>query len=291
MQLQNKLTSGEFLVLAEIEPPKGVDVSSMLDSANKVRGRVDAIVIPEISSAVMRMSSLGGAVLLQSKGFETVMQICCRDRNRLALQADLLAAQALGVGNVMAVTGEDPSHGDHRRIQAVNDIDLIELLEVVQNLKSGRDMAGIELNGAPIFLVGSSINSGASGGALDLELKELDKKIAAGAEFFVTSPVFDLEAFAGFMKKVADRQAKIIPTVLLLKSSGMARYIDRHQDNVSIPADLINRIKKAQDKVRECVNIAAELVSALKDAGSCGVLIATLGWEHKLLDILTGPKA
>lgn len=291
MQLQNKLTSGEFLVLAEIEPPKGVDVSSMLDSANKVRGRVDAIVIPEISSAVMRMSSLGGAVLLQSKGFETVMQICCRDRNRLALQADLLAAQALGVGNVMAVTGEDPSHGDHRRIQAVNDIDLIELLEAVQNLKSGRDMAGIELNGAPIFLVGSSINSGASGGALDLELKELDKKIAAGAEFFVTSPVFDLEAFAGFMKKVADRQAKIIPTVLLLKSSGMARYIDRHQDNVSIPADLINRIKKAQDKVRECVNIAAELVSALKDAGSCGVLIATLGWEHKLLDILTGPKA
>lgn len=291
MQLQNKLTSGEFLVLAEIEPPKGVDVSSMLDSANKVRGRVDAIVIPEISSAVMRMSSLGGAVLLQSKGFETVMQICCRDRNRLALQADLLAAQALGVGNVMAVTGEDPSHGDHRRIQAVNDIDLVGLLEAVQNLKSGRDMAGIELNGAPMFLVGSSINSGASGGALDLEIKELDKKIEAGAEFFVTSPVFDLEAFAGFMKKVADRQAKIIPTVLLLKSSGMARYIDRHQDNVSIPADLINRIKKAQDKVRECVNIAAELVSALKDAGSCGVLIATLGWEHKLLDILTGPKA
>jgi len=291
MQLQNKLTSGEFLVLAEVEPPKGVDVSSMLDSANKVRGRVDAIVIPEISSAVMRMSSLGGAVLLQSKGFETIMQVCCRDRNRLALQADLLAAQALGVANVMAVTGEDPSHGDHRHIRAVNDVDLIELLEAIQNLKSGRDMAGIELNGAPRFLVGSSVNSGASGGALDLELKELDKKIEAGAEFFVTSPVFDLEAFAGFMKKVGDRKAKIIPTVLLLKSSGMARYIDRQQDNVSIPADLINRIKKAQDKVRECVNIAAELVSALRGAGSCGVNIATLGWEHKLLDILMGPKA
>jgi len=291
MQLHNKLTSGEFLVLAEMEPPKGVDVSSMLDSANKVRGRVDAIVIPEISSAVMRMSSLGGAILLQSKGFETVMQVCCRDRNRLALQADLLAAQALGVANVMALTGEDPSHGDHRHIRAVNDVDLIELLEAIQNLKSGRDMAGVELSGAPRFLVGSSVNSGASGGALDLELKELDKKIEAGAEFFVTAPVFDLEAFAGFMKKVGDRKAKIIPTVLLLKSSGMARYIDRQQDNVSIPANLINRIKKAQDKVQECVNIAAELVSALRDAGSCGVNLATLGWEHKLLDILMGPKA
>lgn len=291
MQLQNRLTSGEFLVLAEMEPPKGVDISAMLDNANKVRGRVDAFVIPELSSAVMRMSSLGGAILLQSKGFETVMQLCCRDRNRLALQADLLAAQALGVANVMAVTGEDPSHGDHRNIRAVNDVDLLELLEAIQKLKSGRDMAGVELNGAPMFLVGSSVNSGASGGALDLELKELDRKIAAGAEFFVTSPVFDLEAFAGFMKKVADRKAKIIPTVLLLKSAGMARYIDRHQDNVSIPAELINRIKKAQDKVRECVNIAAEFVSALRDAGSCGVLIAPLGWEHKLLDILEGSKA
>ncbi len=291
MQLQNKLASGEFLVLAEMEPPKGVDVSSMLDSANKVRGRVDAIVIPEISTAVMRMSSLGGAILLQSKGFGTVMQICCRDRNRLALQADLLAAQALGVTNVMAVTGEDPSHGDHRRIQAVNDVDVIELLEAIQNLKSGRDMAGIELNGTPMFLVGSSVNSGASGGALDMELKELDKKIEVGAEFFVTSPIFDLEVFAGFMQKVAHRKANIIPTVLLLKSAGMARYIDRHRDNVNIPAELINRIKKAQDKVRECVNIAAEFVSALKDAGSCGVNIVTLGWEHKLLNILEGPKA
>ncbi|MFC1812770.1 methylenetetrahydrofolate reductase [Thermodesulfobacteriota bacterium] len=291
MQLQNKLTSGEFLVLAEMEPPKGVDVSSMIDSANKVRGRVDAFVIPELSSAVMRMSSLGGAILLQRNGFETVMQICCRDRNCLALQADLLAAQALGVENVMAVAGADTSHGDHHRIRAVNDVDLIELLEAIQNLKRGRDMAGVELNGAPKFLVGSSVNSGASGGALDLELKELDRKIEAGAEFFVTSPVFDLESFAGFMKKVEDRKASIIPTVLLLKSAGMARYIDRHQDNVNIPADLIDRIKKAQDKVRECVNIAAGFVSGLRDAGYSGVLISPLGWEDKLLDILVGPKA
>jgi 5,10-methylenetetrahydrofolate reductase len=291
MQMQKKLASGEFLVLVEMEPPKGVDVSTMLASANKVRGRVDAFVIPEMSNAVARMSSLGGAIVLQSKGFETVMQLCCRDRNRLALQADLLAAQALGIANIMAVPGVDISYGDHPRARAVYDIDLIELLEVIQNLKDGRDMSSIELNGAPVFLVGSAVNSGASGGALDLELAELDKKIAAGADFFVTPPVFDLESFAGFMNKVADRKARIIPTVLLLKSVGMARYIDRVMDGVSVPIDIITRIKHSQDKARECVNIAAEMVSALKDAGCSGVLIAPLGWEQKLPDILDGPKA
>ena len=289
--MEKKLTSGEFLVLAEMEPPKGVDVSQMVANATRVRGRVDAFVVPEMSNAVMKMSSLGAAILLQSKGLETVMQLCCRDRNRLALQADLLAAQALGVANVMAVTGEDPTYGDHHRARAVYDIDLVELLEVIKNLQKGRDMAGVELNGAPNFLVGSAVNSGASGGALDMELAELDRKIAAGAKFFVTPPVFDLGSFSGFMKKVAGREAKIIPTVLLLKSVGMARYIDRHLDNVTIPSEVVSRIQKAQDKVGECIDLAAELVSGLRKMVCSGVLIVTLGWEHKLLDILDGAKA
>ena len=291
MQMEKKLTSGEFLVLAEMEPPKGVDVSQMVANATRVRGRVDAFVVPEMSNAVMKMSSLGAAILLQSKGLETVMQLCCRDRNRLALQADLLAAQALGVANIMAVTGEEPTYGDHHRARAVYDIDLVELLEAIQSLQKGRDMAGVELNGAPHFLVGSTVNSGASGGALDMEIAELDRKMAAGAKFFVTPPVFHLESFSGFMKKVAGREAKIIPTVLLLKSVGMARYIDRHLDNVSIPSEIISRIQKAQDKVGECVDIAAELVSGLRKMGCSGVLIVPLGWEHKLLDILDGAKA
>ncbi|MBW1980655.1 MAG: methylenetetrahydrofolate reductase [Deltaproteobacteria bacterium] len=290
MNMQSKLISGDFLVLAEMEPPKGVDVSHMVESAVMVRGRVDAFVVPEMSNAVMRMSSLGGAILLQSKGFEAVMQLCCRDRNRLALQADLLAAEALGVANVMAVTGEDPSYGDHHKARAVYDIDLLELLHVIKTLQQGRDMAGVELRGAPSFLVGSFVNSGATGGALDLELQELDKKMAAGAEFFLTPPVFDLEAYASFSKKVGDRKGKIIPTVLLLKSVGMARYIDRHLDNVSIPAAIINRIQKAGDRVRECVLIAAEIVRSLKEAGCCGVHIVTIGWENKLLDILDAAR-
>lgn len=290
MQMHRKLTAGEFLILAEMEPPKGVNVSAMLAHASKVRGRVDAFVVPEMSNAVMRMSSLGGAVLLQNKGFETVMQLCCRDRNRLALQADLLAAQALGVTNVMVVTGEDPSYGDHHRARAVYDIDLLQLLGAIQQLQKGRDMAGIELNGSPNFLVGSRVNCGLTGGALDQELAELDEKLAAGAQFFLTPPVFDLESHSGFMKKAADRKARIIPTVLLLKSVGMARYIDRHIGYVHIPPQLITRIQKAPDKPRECIAIAVETIAALREMGCSGVQIATLGWEDKLLPILDGAR-
>ena len=286
MSIPNKLASGEFLILAEMEPPKGVDVSCMVANATRVKGKVDAFVVPEMSNAVMRMSSLGGCMLLQSKGLETIMQVCCRDRNRLALQADLLAAQALGISSVMAVTGQDPSFGDHHRARAVHDVDLLELLEAIQKLESGRDMAGIELRGAPRFCVGSTVNAGASGGALELEIEEMDRKMTAGVEFFVTPPVFDLQTFGRFMKRVGDRKTRIIPTVLLLKSVGMARYIQRHMDHATIPEDLIRRIQQAPDKVRECVRIAAELVSGIRDADYSGVLISTIGWEDKLPDIL-----
>lgn len=286
MGLKEKLASREFVILAEMEPPKGVDIAAMVANALRVKGKVDAFVVPEMSNAVMRMSSLGGCMVLAGKGFETVLQICCRDRNRLALQADLLAAYALGISNVMAVAGVDPSFGDHHRTRAVHDVDLVELLGAIQQLQNGRDMAGIELKGAPNFCVGSLVNAGAGGGHLDLELAEMDKKIAAGAEFFITPPVFDLQPLARFKKRISDKNAKIIPTVLLLKSVGMARYIDRHLDNVSVPDNLISRIQKAPDKVRECVQIAAELLSAIQDAGYQGVHISTLGWEDKLPNIL-----
>lgn len=291
MHLQEKLEFKKFIILAEIEPPKGTDVSAMVANATNVKGKVDAFVIPEMSNAVMKMSSLGGAFLLQSKGFETVMQVCCRDRNRLALQADLLAAQALGIPNVMAVTGEDISYGDHPRARAVNDLDLVELLSAIQTLQSGRDLAGIELKGSPEFLVGSTVNVAKSGGALDLELAELDKKIAAGARFFITPPIFDRSVLDRFMKRLGNRAAKIIPTVLLLKSVGMARYIDRHIDQIHIPAGLINRIQKAPERVRECIQIAAEIIAALKSEGYSGVQISTIGWEDRLPAILDAARA
>jgi len=284
MGLKDKLEAGEFAVLAEMEPPKGTDISALVANAVNVKEKVDAYVVPEMNSAVMRLSSLGGALLLQIKGLETVMQVCCRDRNRLALQGDLLAANALGVPNVMAVTGEDITHGDHHKARSVHDLDLLELLQAIRTLQSGRDLAGIELRGAPSFLVGATVNVGTS--SPELELAEVDKKIAAGARFFLTPPVFDPEVLEKFMKRWSGRQAFVIPTVLLLKSVGMARYIQRHLDQVSIPENLIARIQKAPERVRECVQIAAELAASLKGRGFSGVHLSTLGWEDKLPAIL-----
>jgi 5,10-methylenetetrahydrofolate reductase len=286
MHLKSKLEKGEFAILAELEPPKGVDVSLMLANAKKVKGKVDAFVVPEMSNAVMRMSSLGGALILNGNGLETVFQVNCRDRNRIALQADLLAAGAAGIANVMAVNGEDPRFGDHHQAKAVNDLDLIELIRTINILNNGKDMAGIELAGVPRFIVGSTVNAGASGQALSLELDIMKKKIESGTGFFITPPVFDVAGIQPFLERVDLSKTRIIPTVLLLKSVGMAKYIERHMDNIKIPAAIIDRIQKASDRVRECIKIASETVSMLKKEGFGGAFISTLGWENRLSEIL-----
>jgi 5,10-methylenetetrahydrofolate reductase len=288
MSLKSKLDTGKFAVLVEMEPPKGADVSGMVKKAAKVKGAVDAFVIPEMSNAVMRMSALGGAMILQNKGMETVMQVNCRDRNRIALQADLLAAYACGIKNIMAVTGEDPSFGDHHEAKAVYDIDLVELLGAVQSLQKGRDMAGIELAGKTDFTAGSTVNACASGEALDKEIEEMDEKIKAGVKFFITPPVFDTGLLKPFMERVAQKNVNIIPSVILLKSVGMARYMARNVAHVNISDELITRIRKAGDTVRECIKIASETIGKLREESFSGVHIVTIGWEDKLPEILGG---
>jgi len=285
MPLQEKLTSGEFVILAEMEPPKGTDVSDMVANAASVKRKVDAFVVPEMNNAVMKLSSLGGALLLQTKGLETVMQVCCRDRNRLALQGDLLAAQALGVPNIMAVAGDEITHGDHHEAKAVNDLKLLELLEAIRIMEGGRDLAGVDLKGAPQFLVGSTVKLPAASEGVEAELVDLYLKIAAGARFVTTQPIFDPAVLGAFLKHLGKRPVTIIPTVMLLKSVGMVRYINAHME-MKIPEVFVTRIQKAPDRVRECVQIAAELISALKDNGAPGVLISTIGWEDKLPSIL-----
>lgn len=285
MQLKQKFDTGEFALIAEMEPPKGVDVSAMVGAAKRVKGRIDAFIVPEMSNAVMRMSALGGAMILEKNGMETVMQVNCRDRNRIALQADLLAANGCGVHNIMAVTGEDPSFGDHHQARSVYDIDLYELLSAIRGLAEGKDMAGIELAGAPDFLVGAAIDAGAQGKSAEILVEEMNKKIEAGAEFFITPPLFDMSAIESFRKRV-DPGVKLIPTVLLLKSLGMARYMARNVDNVFIPDALIKRLQKAPDKVRECIRIAGETADMVRKEGFSGVLLATIGWERKLPEIL-----
>lgn len=286
MPLQEKIRSGKFVVLGEFEPPKGIDFSSLRENARLTKGRVDAIVVPEMANAVLKASSLGGCAFFQKEGVETVFQICCRDRNRLALQADILAAGALGIANIMAVAGEEIKYGDHPQARTVNDLDLTELLAALQRLQAGKDLAGIELRGAPRFCIGSAMNTSVSGGLLDIELENLKKRIDLGVEYVITNPIFDLRRFQQFMKRVDTTRIKVIPTVLLLKSAGMARYIDRNVRGISIPAEMIRGIQKAHDKVRECVRIAGDLAARIKDMGMAGVLISTIGWENHLPQVL-----
>ncbi|MGD8369881.1 MAG: methylenetetrahydrofolate reductase, partial [Desulfobacterales bacterium] len=254
----------------------------------KVKGKVDAFLVPEMSNAVMRMSSLGGAMVLQSKGVETVMQVCCRDRNRIALQADLLAACACGITTVMAVTGQEPGYGDHHQARSVYDIDLLGLLAALAKLQGGRDMAGIELAGAPDFLVGAAVNAGAPDISPEVEAEEMKKMIDAGVRFFVTPPLFSLEPIAPVLKRIDRDKVHIIPTVLLLKSLGMARYMARNVAHVQVPEALVDRLQQAPDKVRECVRISRETIAAFRSEGFSGVLLSTIGWEHKIGDMLEG---
>jgi len=290
MPLQEKIRSGKFVVLGEFEPPKGSDFSSLSDSAMIIRGRVDAIVVPEMANAVLKASSLGACAFYQKQGIETVLQVCCRDRNRLALQADILAAGALDITNIMAVAGEEIKFGDHPQARTVNDLDLTELLETIQQLQNGKDMAGIELRGAPQFFVGSAVDTAVSGGLLDIELENLQKRIDLGVEYVITNPIFDLRRFQQFMKRVDTSRIKVLPTVLLLKSAGMARYIDRNVKGVSIPSEMIRGIQKAPDKTAECIRIAGDMISRIKDMGMSGVLVSTIGWEKYLPQILDEAK-
>lgn len=290
MRLKEKIASGKFVVLGEFEPPKDADFSELLKNANNTRGRLDAVVVPEMANAVLKASSLGGCAFLQKEGIETVFQVCCRDRNRLALQADILSAGALGVRNIMAVTGADITYGDHPHGRIVNDLNLPELLNAIAVLQSGKDLAGVELRHSPRFCVGSTVDSGATGGLLEIEIENVKNMMDFGVEYLITNPIFDIRRFQQFIKRLGIDNVAVIPTVLLLKSAGMARYIDRNIKGISIPSEMIRRIQKAPDKTEECIGIAAESIRQIKEMGMAGVLISTVGWEDKLSQVLDAAK-
>jgi 5,10-methylenetetrahydrofolate reductase len=281
MYLKNRLDVGKFVVLAEMQPPKGVDVSAMVTSAVRVKKMVDAFLVPEMGNAVMRMSALGGAMVLQKQGLQTIMQVNCRDRNRIALQADLLAAYGCGIVNIMGVAGEDPSLGDHHQTKSVHDIDLMTLFETMAKLQEGKDLAGNELEGAPSFLMGAAVNTLAADDDLEKEVALMVEKEQTGVGFFIAPPVFDIGDIHAFMERVDLKKTKVIPTVMLLKSVGMARYLNRHL-NLTISRDLIKRMMQAPDKPTESLAIAAEIIAAVEEAGFAGVMISAMGWEAKL---------
>lgn len=285
MSFQKRLLSGEFVVLAEMNTPKGVDTSQLIRNARRIKGRVDAVIVPDMDDGVMRMSALAGAVLMHQQGMEALIHVYCRDRNRMALQADLLAAYALGVQNLVVVSGEDVCNGDHRDAKAVDDLDELGLFNAARSLEQGTDLGGSDLFGAPSFTLGCAIPQCGDEKSLDCQLELAKKKVEAGAKFILTPPVFDLGRFQSFMGKAKSLKTPMISTVYLLKSVGAARYIATNEPEAGISEELIRRIRKASDREMECVRIAAETVVALREL-SQGVRIVTLGWEHRLPDVL-----
>jgi methylenetetrahydrofolate reductase (NADH) len=285
MSFQKRLSSGEFVVLAEMHTPKGVNISRLVMDARRIKGRVDAIVVPDMDNGIMRMSALAGGVLMQQQGLEAIIHVYGRDRNRMALQGDVLAAHVLGIQNLLVVHSVDISQSDHRETQPVDDLDEIGLLRAIRSLQDGKDLAGFDLDGSPSFTAGATIALFEDSQALEEELEMARKKIEAGARFLITPPVFDLDHFSVFMSKAHILQVPIIPTVFLLKSVAVARYIANSEPGAHISEELIRRIRKSADRENEGIRIAGETIAALKGLAQ-GVLIQTLGWEHRLPAIL-----
>ncbi len=285
MSFQKRLTSDKFIVLAEMDTPKGVDISMLITNARRIKERVDAIVIPDMDNGVMKMSAIGGAALMHQQGIETIIHIYCRDRNRMALQGDVLAAHVLGIQNFIAVHGEGIEKSDHRDTATVNDLDEVELVKAMKSLNEGIDMAGFELQGSPDINIGCTIAPYADETALDHELETARKKIAAGAQFIITPAVFDVKHFELFMQKANELGVPVIPTIFLLKSVGIARYMANYEPGAVISEHIIKRIRKSSDREAECLRIAGETIAALKGLAR-GVKIQTLGWEYRLPDIL-----
>jgi len=285
MSFQKRLSSGEFVILAQMNTPKGVNISEMVNNARRIKERVHGVIIPDMDNGVMRMSALAGGSLMRQQGLEPIMHVYGRDKNRMALQGDILAAYVLGIQNLVVVRGENMSAGDHVQAKTVEDLDELSLLQAIRSLKKGTDLAGFELDGNPDFTVGCALGSFVDDQTLDQEIEKAQKKIEAGAQFILTPSVFDMDRFSSFLKKAKELGVPIIPTVFLLKTVGIARYMATYEPGAFIPEQLIKRMRQSKNREMEGFVIAGETIKHLKGLVQ-GVQIVTLGWEHRLSTIL-----
>jgi len=285
MSFQKRLSSGEFVVLAEMSTPKGVDISQMVTNARRIKGRVDAVVIPDMDNGIMRMSAMAGGMLMQQQGIESIMHVYGRDRNRMALQGDILAAYVLGIQNLLVVNSEDMANGDHRDAIVVDDLDPLAIVETISLLGNGQDLAGFDLNGTPSFFTGCSVAGYANDQEMANELEAAKQKVAAGAQYLVIPPVFNVDQAMPFIKAAKALGVPVIATIFLIKSVGVARYMAVNDPSAHITEAIIKRIRKSSDRENECLKLAGETIAQLKDKVA-GVKIETLGWEHRLPVIL-----
>ena len=287
MSFRETLESGKFIVTAEVSPPKGTDTTQMLKNAALLDGVADAINVTDNQRAVMRMSPLAACSILKNKGYETIMHVTCRDRNRLTLQSELLGADALGINNILVMSGDHPVKGDHEGAKPVYDLDSVQLLELVQQLNRGFDFSGNELEGETRIFPGAVTNTELN----EISLIKLVKKIKSGARFIQTQAVFDTTSFSGFMEQVnaiksqLNSDVKVIAGIIPLKSEKSADFLNSNIAGIKVPEQIMNRMQNAVNPVDEGMEIAAGLIGELQ--GMCdGVHIMPIGNHENTVKII-----
>jgi 5,10-methylenetetrahydrofolate reductase len=281
------LESGKFVVTSEVAPPKGTNLEKFKHHIELLKDKVDAMNVTDHQSSVMRFPSLGGCLLVKEMGGEVILQMTCRDRNRLALQADLLFASSRGIQNLLCLTGDSIVLGDHKDAKSVFDMDSSQLLETVRTLEKGKDLGGNELDGGVSFCAGAIVTPEAD--PLEPQLIKFEKKLDAGAEFIQTQAVYDLDKFKEFMEYAAQFNTKILAGIILLTSAPMARFMNKNIAGVSVPQDLIDEMASAPkgQAITKGIDIAGRMIKRIYDEKMChGVHIMAIGKEELVPDIM-----
>ena len=287
MKITELFKQGEFVISAEVGPPKGCHADELIEEAKKYLTNVHAINVTDNQSSVMRLGSLAVCKALKDAGFNPIFQMTCRDRNRLALQSDLLSAAMFGIDNVLSLTGDHTFIGDHPQAKPVFDLDSASLLHTMCQLEQGKDLAGLDLVGeAPSFAKGAVVSPCSD--SVDAQLVKMERKIAAGAEFFQTQAVFDSEQFIKFMEKAKEFGKPVQLGIIIPKSVGMCRFMNNNVAGVSIPESIFDELKADKEKTKAGitgVEIAARIIRECKPYCQ-GVHVMTLGWEDKIPSLM-----
>ncbi|MEW6671589.1 MAG: methylenetetrahydrofolate reductase [Thermodesulfobacteriota bacterium] len=286
-RFKQALDSGRFVVTSEIAPPKGTNLEKMKHHIELLKDKVDAMNVTDHQSSIMRYPSLGGCLLVKEMGGEVILQMTCRDRNRLALQADLLFAASRGIQNVLCLTGDSIILGDHKQAKSVFDLDSNQLLETVRQLEKGKDLGGNDLDGGVSFCAGAIVTPEAD--PIEPQLVKFEKKIEAGAEFIQTQAVYDLDKFKEFMVYARRFHIKILAGIILLTSAPMARFMNKNIAGVSVPQELIDEMAGAPkgQALKKGIEIAGRMIQRIQAEKMCdGVHIMAIGKEEVVPDIM-----
>ena len=287
MRITELFDNGEFVVTAEVGPPKGIDASHVVAEAKEFLSGITAVNVTDNQSSVMRMGSLPACVMLKNAGLTPILQLTCRDRNRIALQSELLGAAALGIDNILCLTGDHTKMGDHKGAKPVFDLDSVSLLHTVCQLEKGVDLGGNPLIGeAPKFAKGAVVSPCSD--SVDAQLAKMERKVMAGAEYFQTQAVFDSEKFISFMEKAKQFGKPVQLGVIIPKSAGMAKFMNKNVAGVHVPQWMIDELAADKEKAKlgiTGVELAAKVIKECRPYCQ-GLHIMALGWEAKVPELL-----